>query len=198
MPRIARQGSSTGYYHVIARGHNRQEIFRDEVDFGFYAGLLVRFREQFPYRCFHYCLMPNHVHLLLETGQVEILTGLMRRVQQAYQFHWRRRYQLVGYLWQGRFKSLPIEQEEYLLECGRYIERNPVRAGMCQKAEDYPWSSARAYLLGKAKEQAFLDPSPAYTGLAQTEPLRRERYRLYLLESKAYEKLVDAQLQRIN
>jgi putative transposase len=121
----------------------------------------------------------------------------MRRLQQSYQFHWRRRYELVGHLWQGRFKSLPIEKEAYLLECGRYIERNPVRAGLCERPEDYPWSSASFYLAGQQDGWSFLDRDPAYQALGPTDRSRQERYRQYVGQARPYEQLVDAQIQRL-
>ena len=197
MPRLARQPSASGHYHVLARGHNRQQIFRDEEDHRRYLSELMRFKILFPVRCYHFCLMPNHVHLLLQTNGVQILTAFIRRVQQAYQLHWRRRHRLVGHLWQGRFKSIPIEEESYLLECARYIERNPVRAGLCRAPEEYPWSSARVYLIGDVKTPGLLDPSPAFGSLASDEEARRHLYHNYVSRSRPYEQLVDSQLARL-
>lgn len=197
MPRLARQRSASGYYHVLARGHNRQEIFRDDADYRRYLSELTRFKGLFPAKCYHFCLMPNHVHLLLQTDDIEILTAFIRRVQQAYQLHWRRRHRLVGHLWQGRFKSIPIEQESYLLECARYIERNPVRAGLCENPEEYAWSSARIYLTGNFPIPKFLDPSPVFASLASDDSMRRHLYRDYVSRPRPYEQLVDTQLARL-
>lgn len=197
MPRIARLISATGIYHVLSRGHNRRAIFLDTHDYQCYLDELTRFKETFPCQCYHFCLMPNHVHLLVKTERLELLTAIMRRVQQTYQFHWRRRYGLVGHLWQGRFKSIPIEKEAYLLECGRYIDRNPVRAGLCKIPEEYPWSSARTYLTEQQRKWAFLDRNPAYQGLAETEEVRRKEYRQYLEQTRGYEQFVDAQWARL-
>ncbi|MBI4227957.1 MAG: transposase [Candidatus Omnitrophica bacterium] len=197
MPRLARHPSPTGCYHVLARGHNRQPIFRDATDYQQYLALLTRFKTASTGQCYHFCLMPNHVHLVLATKTIDILTAWMRRVQQAYQFHWRRRYHLVGHLWQGRFKSLPIEHENYLLECARYIERNPVRAQLCARAEEHPWSSAAYYLTGQGMGQELLDRNPAYEGLGPTDQARRARYHEYLTATRPYEQLVDAQLQQL-
>ena len=197
MPRLARQPSASGYYHVLARGHNRQQIFRDEADYRRYLSELTRFKSLFPAKCYHFCLMPNHVHLLLQTDGIQVLTGFIRRVQQAYQLHWRRRHRLVGHLWQGRFKSIPIEQESYLLECARYIERNPVRAGLCENPEEYIWSSARVYLTGDSLMSEFLDPSPAFRFLASNDLIRRRLYRDYVSRARPYEQLVDSQLARL-
>jgi putative transposase len=141
--------------------------------------------------------MPNHVHFLLGADQPRALSALMRRVQQAYQFHWRKRYGLVGHLWQGRFKSIPIEKESYLLECARYIERNPIRAELCKTPEEYPWSSARTYLGIWAKSWRFLDISPTYKGLGSSEETRRQRYRDYIGGERPYEVLLDTQLQSL-
>ncbi len=197
MPRVARIPSPTGLYHVLARGHNRQAIFRDPADYAQYLALLTRFTPASQGRCHHFCLMPNHVHLLLAADVLDTLTAWVRRLQQAYQFHWRRRYRLVGHLWQGRFKSLPVWDDAYLLECARYIERNPVRAQLCARAEDYPWSSAAYYLTGQGFGSDCLARSPAYETLGATDPERRIRYREYLHTLRPYEQLVDAQLQRL-
>jgi putative transposase len=196
MPRTARRLSNSGFYHVLARGHDRKPVFKDPEDYRSYLSHLSRFKRQFPCRCFHFCLMPNHVHLLMQSNSLDNLTALMRRVQQAYQFHWRRRYELVGHLWQGRFKSLPIEEDPYLLECARYIERNPVRAKLCETTVDYPWSSASAYLTGRWTWD-FLDRSPAYTGLGTGEAIRRERYKRFVQEERAYDLLVDRQIEQL-
>lgn len=197
MPRSPRQASATGYYHVVARGHNRRAIFLDAEDYHRYLDAIARFRQGIPCRCYHFCLMPNHVHLLLRADEVETLTAFMRRLQQAYQFHWRRRYELVGHLWQGRFKSFPIEQESYFLECARYIERNPVRANLCQRPEEYPWSSARAYVRGEWTQWGFLDRDPFYEDLGADDQRRRERYQQHLSQGQPYEQLVDAQMERL-
>lgn len=197
MPRTPRMESSTRFYHVLARGHNRKAIFLDDQDHQNYLTIFARFKKQFPCLCHHFCLMPNHIHLLLEAQRRELLTALMRRVQQRYQYHWRRRYGLVGYLWQGRFKSIPIEKESYLLECARYIERNPVRAGLCVLPEEYPWSSASFYLVGRQKGLEFLDRNPAYETLGPTESLRQHYYRQYIHQERPYEKLVDLQIQQM-
>ncbi len=197
MPRVARQASAAGYYHVVARGHNRQAIFRDSQDYQQYLIYLSRFKEAPSCRCYHFCLMPNHLHLLLGMDSVRSLTGMMRRVQQAYQFHWRRRYDLVGNLWQGRFKSIPVDQDEYLLEASRYIERNPVRAKLCVLPEDYPWSSAHLYLKERSKGCGLLDLSPAYLMLGSSEEKRRQRYREHIMQVRPYDQLVDAQMERL-
>ena len=197
MPHYRRQESASGYYHVLARGQNRKEIFLDETDYRCYLQFFVRFKEEFPCKCYHFCLMPNHVHLLLHTENLAILSALMRRAQQAYQFHWRRRYDLVGHLWQGRFKSIPIEEESYLLECGRYIERNPIRAELCTSPEDYPWSSAHDYLLDQPKRWGFIDPNPSYLGIGSSEQLRQKHYREYVTNARPYETLLDQQLQAL-
>lgn len=195
---MARKTSGSGCYHVMARGHNRQAIFRDDQDYERYLMCLSRAGKSFPYTCYHFCLMPNHVHLLLQTDSVKTLTALMRRIQQAYQFHWRRRYGLVGHLWQGRFKSLPIEEEAYLLECGRYIERNPIRAGLCQHPQLYRWSSARLYLTGEQNSWRFLRENPLYRGLGRTQRVRQKRYREYVEQTRPYESLVDVQFRRLS
>lgn len=197
MPRTPRQASATGFYHVLARGHDRKEIFRDAADYRAYLATLARFKKDFPCKLYHFCLMPNHIHLLMETAHIQLLTALMRRVQQSYQLHWRCRYDLVGNLWQGRFKSIPIEEEPYLLECARYVERNPVRAELCKRPEDYPWSSASFYFGdGENPHRGMLDRSPAFLSFGQGDTAHR-RYRVFVGGQRPYDRLVDAQLESL-
>lgn len=197
MPRTARQHSPTGFYHVLARGHDRKAIFRRPDDYFSYLSLFNRFKSNQPCRIFNFCLMPNHIHLLMAAEHPSVLASLMRRVQQSFQFYWRKHYHLVGNLWQGRFKSIPIENEAYLLECARYIELNPVRAKLCQNPEQYLWSSAQYYLHNKSEDWNYLDTNPVYLDMGTHRKTRQARYKQFLNQNRPYEHLVDAQMERL-
>lgn len=140
MPRTARRKSETCIYHVILRGVNRQQIFFDEEDFEYFISLLDRFRDISHYELYAYCLMGNHVHLLLKTTD-EPLETIFRRIGASFVYWYNLKYQRSGHLFQDRFRSEPVEDDRYFLTAVRYILRNPVKAGICKKPEDYPYSN---------------------------------------------------------
>ena len=108
--------------------------------------------------------MSNHFHLVVQLPNPRQLSRLMAGLAVAYVHHYHRRYGFVGHLFQGRFKSPAVDRDGYLLSCGRYIERNPLVAGLVQRPWDYPWSSCRAYAVGEGN--ALLAANPCYTELA--------------------------------
>ncbi len=128
-------------FHVINRGNGRQTIFRDEEDFEYYQRLLWRYKQKFTLQIYHFILMSNHIHLLLETTKANTISGFMKGLTVAYTRYFNKKYQCVGHAWQGRFQSIPIETVSYYLRCARYIELNPLRAGIVSHPKEYPWSS---------------------------------------------------------
>jgi putative transposase len=151
MPRLPRwmQLARDAAYHGMARGHNRETLFADADDFRYFLGLLDRYRRRFAFRLYHYCLMSNHLHLLLQLDDPRRLSSLMAGLLLAYVRYGNRRHGFVGHLFQGRFKSPLVQREGYWLSCGRYIERNPLVAGLVRQPWDYPWSSCRAGKWGR-------------------------------------------------
>ena len=138
--RIAFPGAT---YHIMSRGDRRREVFRDDVDRSLFLDLLAREVRQQRWRLLAYCLMGNHYHLLLETPESNLVPG-MRRLNGVYAQAFNRRHGQVGHVMQGRYKSILVDRESYLLELARYIVLNPVRAGMVSAAQDWIWSSFRA------------------------------------------------------
>src|SRR5258708_2433025 len=151
MPRIPRrfQWASEACFHLMNRGHNREPIFPDNDDREAFLGLLGRYGSRFRLRLYHYCLMTNHFHVLVQLEDPAQVSPLMAGLLRAYVHHCHRRHGFVGHRWQGRFKSPAVQCSEYLLSCGRYIERNPVEAGLLTEPWQYPWSSAAAYAFGQ-------------------------------------------------
>jgi putative transposase len=144
MPRTPRwmQLARDAAYHVMSRGHDGETLFADADDFQQFLDLLDRYRLRFGVRLYHYGLMTNHFHLLVQWDDPRRFSSLMAGLLLAYGHHGHRRYGFVGHGYQGRFKSPLIQREGYWLSCGRYIERNPVEAGMVTVPWEYAWSSA--------------------------------------------------------
>ncbi len=133
-------------YHVIVRGNQRQKTFTSDEDFNAYLDRLDRYRAKCQVRIYAYCLMPNHAHLLLETGSTP-LSKFMQGLQQSYTQYYNRTHRKVGHVFQGRYKAIICDQEQYLLALIRYIHLNPVRAGLVIRPERYPYSGHRDYLI---------------------------------------------------
>lgn len=147
MARIARVVAAGLPHHIIQRGNRKQQTFFCDEDYREYISLMSEWCRMNKVSIWAYCLMPNHVHLIAvpksEDGLRKAIGEAHRRYTRYINFRkgWR------GYLWQGRFSSYPMD-EKYLLAAARYIEYNPVRSGLVEKPEDYPWSSANAHLSG--------------------------------------------------
>ena len=138
-------------YHVIVRGNQRQKTFLNDQDYRAYLERLAKYRRKYDYSVYAYCLMPNHVHLLLESSD-QPLAKFMQGLQQSYSQYFNLRHHKVGHVFQGRYKAIICEKDEYLLELIRYIHLNPVRAGIVKRPERYGYSGHRVYLEGKPTE----------------------------------------------
>ena len=144
MTRRARIESATGIYHVMLRGINRQNIFEYKEDFERFKTCLEKAKETGGIQIFGYCLMSNHVHIVVCTGDEPIGTSL-KRIGVSYVSWYNKKYSRQGALFQDRYRSEPIEDDRYLLAVLRYIHQNPVKAGICKSAEKYEWSSYADY-----------------------------------------------------
>jgi putative transposase len=172
------------------RGHNREVVFRTDDDHAYFLELLDRYRQRFPIRVLHYCLMSNHFHLLLQCAEPKQLSPFMAGLLRAYVHHHHRQHGFVGHLWQGRFKSPVVAVEEYFLSCARYIERNPLVAGLVTEPWQYRWSSCPAYALGTPN--ALLSYNVWYQGLGRDPDQRQQRWREFLLGDDPHEETVRA------
>ncbi len=146
MTRPARQPSESGIHHVMLRGINRELIFRDDEDRERFLHCLAVTKRLSGCRLLAYCLMSNHVHLVLRTGQEDV-GQVVKRLSVRYVGWHNRKYGRVGHLFQDRFKSRPVDDDEYLQTLLRYVWANPVEAGVVEQAQDYRWGSLR--LLGR-------------------------------------------------
>ena len=147
MSRRPREESKTGCYHVMQRGAGKQILFEDDTDYQRYLDKLLECKNEIGFSLPAYCLMNNHVHLLIKTTQLGDLSKAMSRIGTSYAAYYNIRYQHVGNVFQGRYLSSPINDEQYLLDCVRYIHNNPVKANF-GKREEYAWSSYNEYLSG--------------------------------------------------
>lgn len=145
MPRQRRQLSETKIYHIMIRGNQRQNIFLDEEDKIKFIEILKKKKAHQEYLLYAYCLMNNHVHLLLQEYQDE-LSRIMKKINVSYVYYFNRKYQRIGHLFQDRFKSEKIEKENYLLATISYIHNNPVKAVIAQAPAEYQWSSYNQYV----------------------------------------------------
>lgn len=154
VPRPPRSFVPHGVYHVTARGNRRQEIFLAEGDWIRFLNLLGRVAGEHRWSCLSYCLMPNHYHLVMETPNADLSAG-MHRLNGRYARWFNERHGFNGHVFQSRFYAVLVESDAHLLELGRYLPLNPVRARLCRHPSAWPWSSYRA-LAGASRPPAFL------------------------------------------
>lgn len=144
MPREARRISQTKIYHIMIRGINQQNIFADDEDHKKFMDILDRYRKKIEYEIYAYCLMGNHVHLLIKEGK-EVLSNTMKRIGTSYVCWYNWQYNRKGHLFQDRYKSEPVLDDAYFLTVLRYIHQNPLKAGLTNHIESYKWSSYTEY-----------------------------------------------------
>jgi putative transposase len=149
MPRIARIVGAGYPHHIVQRGNNREKVFLDREDYERYLSFLARYSEEKETAVLAYCLMPNHVHLLVIPSEEEALAKMMQGITLCYTQYFNRKEGRTGRLWECRYHSTVIDGDSYLWTVSKYIEKNPVRAAIVQRPEDYPYSSARAHILGR-------------------------------------------------
>jgi len=141
-PRLEFEGA---FYHVLTRGNQKRETFRDKTDYRKFLRILGDYKNRYPFSLYGYVLMPNHVHLLVETGKTP-LSKILQGINQRYTMYFNWKYETVGHLFQGRYKAILCNKEEYLLNLIKYVHNNPVRSKLVKDADEYPWSSHRLFL----------------------------------------------------
>ncbi|MFH1837449.1 MAG: transposase [Candidatus Omnitrophota bacterium] len=195
MSRLPRVFADNAVYHILQRGNNKRILFFSDDDHKYFLQLIGRYKRKYPIELYHYCLMPNHIHLLLKIISKEHLPKFFQGLFQSFQFHHRKKYGYCGSLYQNRYKSLLINSDAYLLECGRYIERNPLRAKLVSSLNEYPWSSYRFYSEGVPNK--LITPCPAYLSLAKTCKKRQKIYKEYVSQARPYEMLLDEKMAKL-
>ena len=167
--------------HIIQRGNNRSDCFYDEADKGYYFQLLKTGAESFDLHVHAWIFMSNHVHLLVTPMESDSVSRMMQFVDREYVRYFNRKYSRTGTLWDGRFKSCLVQAERYFLICQRYIELNPVRAGLVNEPAMFHWSTYNTNALGI--ESSLASPHEVYLALGDTKARRLAAYRALFNET---------------
>ena len=197
MPRTARILLPNTPHHIIQRGHNRQVIFASNKDYNYYRKNLVMLKREIGCKIYAYCLMTNHVHIIVDPGdEPGAISLLMKHVAGRQTRHVNNIEERSGSLWEGRFKSSIISTTEYLASCCRYVELNPLRTGMVTAPGEYKWSSFNRK--AKGKKDPVVDFSANYMSLGKNARERQKAYSKYVSETvPEYElKLIREAIQR--
>lgn len=174
MPRRARQYIPQLPYHIVQRGNNREVCFIEPENYQFYLELWQELSIKFQVAVHAYCLMTNHIHFLATLATENSISNTMKMVGSRYAQYINKKYKRTGTLWEGRHKSSLIQSEKYLLACYKYIELNPVRAGMVERPEEYRWSSYGANAWG---DLSWVTPHNEYMCLGSEVSARAQAYR---------------------
>lgn len=187
MPRQPRFLPPGNFYHIMARGNNRADIFNCNEDYQYYLTKFTEYKQDHPFDLYHYCLMTNHIHLTIKTKNETGFSRFMKRLNLAYYHYFHRNYGFTGYFWQGRFKSQLINSDPYFIQCGKYIELNPVRAGIVELPESYCWSSYTFYAKGEANK--LLTPDIFYEEMGQDDKERMKNYQKLVIDDSVADSL---------
>jgi len=194
MPRGARIIVDNTYYHIITRGIDQRKLFRYPADYQSLKRIILDYLEKFPVSIHNYCFMPNHLHFLVYVKQGAVLPKFMQAILQVYAYQFRAKFKSTGFVFQNRYKSKIIEKASYLLECARYIERNPLRANLVENLLDFSWSSFHFYATGK-KDEIIKEVNPLYLELSPAKEIRQQQYLDFILQPRAYEDIIDKEFR---
>ena len=179
MPRSGRVVLPSYPHHIVQRGHNRQVVFSDEGDYEYFLASLREGKMAYGVKVYAYCLMANHVHLVLEPPEEVAMLGKLMKHLAGRQTRYANRLEgRKGTLWESRYKSSAIQTENYLLACCRYVELNPVRSHIVDEPAQYRWSSYRSQI--GDEQGSWLDPIPCCTSFGNTPEKRCARYKEYV------------------
>lgn len=181
MPRTGRIIPKEAAMHIICRGNNRLPILAKNSDKKQYCHLLHKFKFDNRIDIFHYCIMDNHIHLIIWLGEYSNLSRLIKQVSLAYYYYYIKKYNYCGHLWQGRYKSIVIKTDSQALQCGKYIELNPVRAGIIANPGQYQFSSFKYYAMGE--QDPIVTPNPVYENLGSNSLIKRQIYSNFIIDT---------------
>lgn len=162
MPRIPRSYLKTQYFHVITQGLNKSYIFEKAEDIKYYIKIMYKLEQDQSVKIISYCIMNNHAHMLIRSEFAEELGKYMQRLNTKYAMYYNKKYQRVGYVFKNRYKSEGIYDKRYLYNCINYIYNNPVKAGICNNASEYPYSNYKKINLEASEEYKFVEIDENY------------------------------------
>lgn len=210
MPRVARLILDDAIFHVFNRGNAKRTVFHDDKDFEHFIYILAYYKDQYGFQLYHHCLIPNHFHFEPKVREGKILPLAMHDITQTYTKYYHQKYGTVGYLWQGRYKNMVVEEGDYHQKLGGYIERNPVRTGLVARPEDWRWSSYRFYAFGEPMRVKIkrggterwvelVDEDPFYCQFGQTPAERQKNYRDFVwgMEDEAMKKYLGLEERKL-
>jgi len=180
MPRVGRIIPPEGFLHVICRANNHRKIFHLARDYQAYCLLIQKLKISEAVKILHYCLMSNHIHFLVGLVENSNLARFIKKLSLRYYHIYKKRYIYDSHLWHGRFKSKIIDKESYLIQCGKYIELNPVRANLVRMPEDFAFSSYRHYAFGVIDK--IVDDDPCYLDLHPNPLVRQKLYQKLIID----------------
>lgn len=157
MSRIPRNYIKTSFFHVITQGINKSYIFERAEDIKYYIKIMYQLTKEQKIKIIGYCIMSNHAHMLIETEEIKELSKYMQRLNTKYGKYYNKKYNRVGYVFRDRYRAQGIYTEKYLYNCLRYIYNNPVKAGICKNAEDYPYSNYKKIDGELDEDYTFID-----------------------------------------
>ena len=192
MARALRVSGPGAIHHIISRCNNEEFLFFGDSNFHKYREIVRKHKKELGFRLFHYAFMHNHTHLQIEMGNKNSISEIMQHINGEFASWYNAANGRKGHFWQTRFKSTLIEDEEYFLRCGIYIELNPVRAGLVNYPQQWGYSSVRAYTGGE--NNGLVDISPVYLSLGANDKKRVQEYRRLLFEEQERAKTIGAAL----
>lgn len=157
MPRFPRNYTETSFFHIITQGINKSFIFNNEEDIKYYIKTMYNLTEEQKIKIIGYCIMANHAHMLIQADNLKELSKYMQRLNTRYGIYYNKRYNRVGYVFRDRYKAEGIYSENHLYNCIKYIYDNPVKAGICDKAEEYPYSNYKKIKIELNERYKFID-----------------------------------------
>jgi putative transposase len=175
MPRLPRPIADDLLYHALNRGNNRATVFFSPDDYRQFLHALARTQQRYPFRLYGYCLMSNHFHLLVAPDPGQSISRILQSLTVTHTWHYHQAHASSGHVWQGRFKSPVIQADDHALTVLRYIEANPLRAGLVADLADYSWSSYPCHGLGRP--DPLVTELPGWQTLGRTDTARQVRWR---------------------
>jgi putative transposase len=179
VPRQQRTRSGSGYYHVMLRGNEKKNIFMDEDDKQRFIETVNRMKQEKRFYLHAFCLMDNHIHLMISEGEEDI-AKVMKRITVSYVLYFNKKYKRVGHLFQDRYKSEVVADDYQVLTLARYIHQNPVKAGMVKKMQSYRWSSYTGYVNEDSPIAKILDTETIFGILSEDKRKAKDLFSLYM------------------